>query len=68
MKVLSAWNLEGFVEATNAKEPYLPWRAVFENLDGPDLEIACSAGLATISSIHRLTLSAPLPMVRLHGI
>lgn len=67
MKALTAWNLDAFVEAVNEKSPNLDWSAVFEHLDTPQLAVNTPTGLALITTLHRRTCRAPLPVTVLLG-
>jgi hypothetical protein len=65
VKALTAWNLEAFVDAVKERAPSLAWAEVFAQLDTPELELPSAAGLSLIAAVHRLALSAPLPVTTL---
>ena len=67
VRALTAWNPEAFVDALRDKMPDLAWATVFEHLDTPSLEVPSPAGLAILTTIHRLALGAPMPITVLVG-
>ena len=67
VKALTAWNLDAFVEAVNAKAPELSWREVFEQLDQPTLDAPGAEALRLLLDVHKKAVGGKLPGAVLLG-
>ena len=67
VKALTAWNLDAFVEAVNAKAPELAWRDVFEQLDQPTLDAPGAEAFRLLLDVHKKAVGGKFPGAVLLG-